>query len=78
MFPSPSNPKIRDEYIHVPAATYCQERAKVLRGFLTADSIFATVEYREKLEASARANVEAEVGLLDAGSIPGRTKQQPA
>lgn len=67
--------QIRDEYIHVPANIYCEKRAKVLRDFLAQDSIFATEEYRGKLEASARANVEAEADMLDAGTIPSRTGQ---
>eukprot|EP00752_Nemacystus_decipiens_P010247 g9131.t1 len=67
--------QIRQEYIHVPAETYCQKRAEVLRDFLTKESIFSTEEYRQTLESSARANVAAEVDMLGQGTIPMRTEQ---
>ena len=65
--------QIRNEYIHVPAETYCRKRAEILRDFLKTDFIFATDQYRRDLESAARANVNAEVALLSAGSIPGDT-----
>lgn len=54
----------------MPAETYCQKRAEVLRDFLTKGSIFSTEEYRRTLEASARANAAAEVDMLSQGTIP--------
>ncbi|CAM9922477.1 unnamed protein product [Pylaiella littoralis] len=63
--------QIREEYIHVPVGTYCQKRAGILRDFLAGGSIFATEEYRRNFEASARANVEAEINMLNQGTIPG-------
>lgn len=75
IFASPGSTQIRQEYIHVPAETYCQKRAEVLRDFLAKGSIFSTEEYRRTLEASARANVEAEVDMLDEGAIPVQTEQ---
>eukprot|EP00904_Undaria_pinnatifida_P010106 jgi/Undpi1/6225/HiC_scaffold_20.g08709.m1 len=65
--------QIRNEYIHVPADTYCRKRAEILRDFLATDSIFATDQYRRDLESAARANVNAEVASLSAGIIPGDT-----
>lgn len=41
-----------------------------MRDFLATDSIYATEKYRQGLETRARANVEAEVALLSAGTIP--------
>lgn len=73
-FPSPCPTQIRQEYIHVPAETYCQKRAVVLRDFLAKGSIFSTEEYRRMLEAPARANVAAEVDTLSQGTIPMRTE----
>lgn len=67
--------QIREEYIHVPVGTYCQKRAEILREFLGAGSIFATEEYRRSLEASARANVEAEINMLNQGTIPGHAEK---
>lgn len=63
-------PQIRSEYIHVPADTYCRKRAEILREFLETESIYATDRYRRDREATARANVEAEITSLDAGNIP--------
>ncbi|CBN78652.1 conserved unknown protein [Ectocarpus siliculosus] len=68
--------QIREEYIHVPADTYCKKRAEILREFLSTGSIFATDEYQRTFEAKARENVAAEVEMLNAGVIPtGCTEQ---
>ncbi|CAN0308471.1 unnamed protein product, partial [Laminaria digitata] len=67
------SPQIRYEYIHVPADTYCQKRAEILRDFLATEFIFATDQYRQDFESAARANVNAEVASLSAGIIPGDT-----
>lgn len=68
--------QIREEYIHVPADTYCKKRAEILREFLATGSIFATDEYQRTLEAKARGNVAAEVEMLSTGVIPtGCTEQ---
>ncbi|CAN0500849.1 unnamed protein product, partial [Ectocarpus sp. 12 AP-2014] len=68
--------QIREEYIHVPADTYCKKRAEILREFLTTGLIFATDEYQRTFETKARENVAAEVEMLNAGVIPtGCTEQ---
>lgn len=59
----------------MPAETYCRKRSEVLRDFLAKGSIFSTEVYRRALEASARANVAAEVDMLNEGAIPVRTEQ---
>ncbi|CAM9259362.1 unnamed protein product [Sphacelaria rigidula] len=59
--------QIRREYIHVPTETFCRKRAEILRTFLAAGSIYVTDQYRRDREAVARANIEAEIELLDKG-----------
>ncbi|CAM9284856.1 unnamed protein product [Ascophyllum nodosum] len=61
--------QVREEYAHVPTETYCRKRAQVLGDFL-AKPIFATDAYQVQLEATARANLEAEIAMLCAGSVP--------
>lgn len=61
--------QIRREYIHVPAETFCRKRAEILREFLAAGSIYTTDQYRRDREATARANIEAEIALLDKGDL---------
>uniref|UniRef100_A0A914VBA9 Uncharacterized protein n=1 Tax=Plectus sambesii TaxID=2011161 RepID=A0A914VBA9_9BILA len=60
--------EIREEYNHLDATTYAQERSKVLRMFLQIPNIYATKEFRESYEAKARANIQREIDLLGAPS----------
>lgn len=61
--------QIRREYAHVPTETFCRKRAEILHEFLAAGSIYATDQYRRDREAVARANIEAEIALLDKGDL---------
>ena len=56
---------IREEYSHVPDEAYRAGRAAVLRHFLEAETIFPDAEFRERLEARARSNLERELRALD-------------
>lgn len=48
---------IRAEYRWVPSPVYRRERAKVLRGFLEAPSIYRTAHFYNLLEEAARKNL---------------------
>jgi predicted metal-dependent HD superfamily phosphohydrolase len=50
--------QIREEYVHVPEASFRAGRAAVLRTFLARPEIFRTPALREELEARARSNLE--------------------
>jgi predicted metal-dependent HD superfamily phosphohydrolase len=53
--------EIREEYAHVPEPMFRAGRAAVLRSFLARPSIFASEEFRQRLEKQARANIEREL-----------------
>ncbi|HEX4977353.1 MAG TPA: hypothetical protein VFV40_05755 [Nocardioides sp.] len=57
---------VRREYLHVPDAEFRRGRAEVLRGLLAAPALFRTATGRRLWEERARANVERELGALDA------------
>ena len=63
---------VRREYAHVPDDLFRPGRAAVLRDLLAKPSLFHTAHAREHWEARARANVEAELSRLDAGTQPRR------
>jgi predicted metal-dependent HD superfamily phosphohydrolase len=50
--------RIRREYISVPEPMYRSSRSEVLAGFLRRRSIYQTELFRNRYEASARANLE--------------------
>ena len=50
--------QIRHEYAWVPEPMYRRERSAVLSGFLRRRSIYQTDQFRQRYEASARANLE--------------------
>jgi predicted metal-dependent HD superfamily phosphohydrolase len=50
--------QIRREYAWVPEPMYRRERLAVLSGFLRRRSIYQTDQFRQRYEASARANLE--------------------
>ena len=56
---------VRAEYGHLDDASWRTGRAGVLRSLLAADPLFATSLGRQRWEARARANMTAELALLD-------------
>ena len=61
---------VRTEYAHVSDADFAAGRAAVLRELLAKPTLFHTDEGRGRWERAARANVEREVGSLDAAARP--------
>ncbi|MCA9805857.1 MAG: hypothetical protein KC777_28005 [Cyanobacteria bacterium HKST-UBA02] len=57
---------IRQEYDWVPEDKYREGRLKVLRSFTERREIFFVEEIRKQFESQARANLEAEIGVLEA------------
>ena len=55
---------VRREYAHVPDSDFAAGRAAVLRDLLAKPTLFHTAPARERWEARARANVEAELARL--------------
>jgi predicted metal-dependent HD superfamily phosphohydrolase len=53
--------QIRDEYSHVAAPVFRAKRREVLQSFLQRNEIYATPTYRNRLEAAARANLQAAI-----------------
>lgn len=66
---------VRREYADVRDELFRARRAAILRGLLAEQWLFHTRHAREHWEAAARANVEAELGRLDAGT--GRDREAP-
>eukprot|EP00980_Cylindrotheca_fusiformis_P022729 scaffold9646_cov133-Cylindrotheca_fusiformis.AAC.12 len=63
---------IRKEFHFVNRSVYCEKRAAILTGFLqNKERIFLSDFFHHSLEAHARANLKAEIDLLQAGVIPG-------
>jgi predicted metal-dependent HD superfamily phosphohydrolase len=60
---------IRDEYAHVPDDAFAPGRAAVLEHLLALPVLFHTPQLRDRWEAAARANVEAELRSLR--EVPG-------
>ena len=58
--------QVRREYGWVPEPVFRQARAKILRAFLARPFVYATGFFRNRLEASARANLEASLARLGA------------
>ncbi|MGD9679587.1 MAG: hypothetical protein AB7W16_00270 [Candidatus Obscuribacterales bacterium] len=57
---------IRQEYHWVPEDQYREGRLTVLRSFTERREIFFVEEIRKQFESQARANLEAEIGTLEA------------
>ena len=55
---------IRKEYQWVPGPVYRRKRAEILKSFLAKPSIYATGEFRERFEASARKNLQRVIAGL--------------
>jgi predicted metal-dependent HD superfamily phosphohydrolase len=56
---------VRREYWWVPRARYVAGRRAVLEGFLARSSIYQHDRFHEKYESQARANIGAELQLID-------------
>ncbi|RCV49787.1 HD domain-containing protein [Marinitenerispora sediminis] len=57
---------VREEYHQVAEADFRAARSRMLRALLDAPTLYRTPPAQERWEEAARANVEAEVALLDA------------
>jgi predicted metal-dependent HD superfamily phosphohydrolase len=57
---------VREEYAHVPDDLFARGRAAILRELLAKPHLFHTAYARAAWETAARANVEAELGVLAA------------
>lgn len=55
---------VRAEYRHVPRRLFDLGRARLIRRWLAAPSIYTTPVYRHRLEAAARANLASELTRL--------------
>lgn len=55
---------VRQEYSWVPGWLYRRKRKQVLKGFLKRPFIYFTEFFRQRLEAAARANLQAAVAAL--------------
>ena len=52
---------VRDEHTHLDDCEWKEGRGAVMQAFLDRDSIYATATGRELWEASARANISAQI-----------------
>lgn len=59
---------IRREYAHIAPDRFRQGRARILRQFLMRDRIYQTPHLHQLWEAVARANLAAELAVIDNGS----------
>ena len=57
---------IRQEYVHVLNADYCNGRIAVLEGLLAHPTLYLTDYYHSQLENQARQNIEREIKVLHA------------
>jgi predicted metal-dependent HD superfamily phosphohydrolase len=57
--------QIRQEYRWVPGMVFRRRRAELLRAFLEREAIYNSPWFRERLEASARSNLERALRQLD-------------
>ena len=56
--------QIRREYAHVPQDVFTAKRGEILAGFLARPVLYATPALRERLEATARANLRSAIAGL--------------
>ncbi|MEV4067628.1 HD domain-containing protein [Nonomuraea dietziae] len=69
---------VREEYRHVPDELFRAGRAQVLRRLLDAPRLYRTARAHDLWEARARANVSAELRLLDGVGAVGGDFTSPA
>jgi predicted metal-dependent HD superfamily phosphohydrolase len=64
---------IRREYAYVPDEAFASGRARILRGFLAREWIYATELFRERYEMAARENLRRSLARLESsgGKMPG-------
>ncbi|HWA26393.1 MAG TPA: hypothetical protein VG734_12080 [Lacunisphaera sp.] len=62
---------IRREYAWVPAVTFAEKRAEILRGFLLRPALYQTAAFRDRYETTARANLKAAIERLIQGGRQG-------
>lgn len=55
---------IKAEYSWVPATTYAQKRAEILKGFLRRSSIYRTAHFKDRYETTARSNLARAIDAL--------------
>ena len=55
---------MREEYAHVPDASYRAGRRRVLEAFLAAKAIFPDPAFRLRYETRARENISREIAAL--------------
>ncbi|MBI5365560.1 MAG: N-methyl-D-aspartate receptor NMDAR2C subunit [Planctomycetes bacterium] len=58
---------IQREYVWVPEWLFWRKRAALLRAFRARPTLYATAYFRERYEASARANLAASIARCEAG-----------
>ena len=56
---------VRREYAHVGEGDWRRGRSAMLRSLLDADPLYPDPDFRERLEARARANIQAELSSLE-------------
>ena len=61
---------IRQEYQHISDRNYRQGRSKVLTQFLTKERIYFTDYFYQRLETTARHNIQTEIELLTSPPAP--------
>ncbi|XP_076040072.1 uncharacterized protein LOC143024783 [Oratosquilla oratoria] len=57
--------KIQAEYTHLATAAYNQLRAKILKSLLLIPNVFATREFQNEYESTARDNIQKEINRLN-------------
>ncbi|HWA25203.1 MAG TPA: hypothetical protein VG734_05960, partial [Lacunisphaera sp.] len=62
---------IRQEYAWVPAVTFAEKRAEILRKFLERPALYQTPAFRTRYETTARANLKAAIERLIQGGRQG-------
>jgi len=55
---------VRKEYWWVPGPLFRRTRAKILESFLARESVYATAQFRDRLESAARANLAKAIADL--------------
>ena len=68
--------QVRREYAWVPEDTFRKRRAEILEQFLARRYIYSTGIFRERYEASARANLARSLATLGRASWPGSTESR--